>query len=251
MKDNNKKNINLNPKKIIIFLIILIIILICSFLYKILIYDQQEQKITAVKNNSSETSTTESTTNTEIDLNSYTLLLNKNSNPLDSTFVPSDLVDPENVTSTTGVFEVRQEVATQLQSMVQAAGNDGITLLVSLGYSSYEEQDQMYTTQVSLLKEAKASLACPKAGYSEHQLGLAVDFTDSTESNNQSSSFKDTDAYVWLVEHAHEYGFILRYPEDKESVTGYSYEPWHFRYVGVEDATAMHEQNLTMEEYYK
>lgn len=251
MTNSNKSKFNLNPKKIIIFFTVVLFLLVGFSVYKIFVLDQQEPKITAMKpGNKSTSSPSASTEPHEEDISSYTYLLNKSSQPLDASYVPADLVDPENVNSTTGVFEVRSEVASKLQEMVEKANEDGITLLVTTGYSSYEQQEQTYTSQTALLKEAAASMTCPKAGYSEHQLGLAVDFTDSADTPNQTTDFANTDAYRWLSEHSYEYGFILRYPENMEKVTGYTFEPWHYRYVGVDVATDMHNQNKTMEEYF-
>lgn len=254
MSDNKQPKFNVNPKKMIILFTIVLFALVTFSLYKIFFLDQKDVKISAIKNkNTQETATPGATATPEadIDYSSYTFLLNKNSTPLDQSYVPSDLADPENVQSTTGVFEVRQEVATQLQAMAEAASNEGITLYVTAGYISYTDQDQIYTSEVALLKEAKAAASCPKAGYSEHQLGLAIDFTDSPDTPNTSESFKDSDACKWLTAHAHEYGFILRYPEGKEEITGYTYAPWHYRYVGVDTATDMYNKNVTMEEYFK
>ena len=95
------------------------------------------------------------------------------------------------------------------------------------------------------------------AGYNEHQTGLALDFTDDPTNINNTVSFKDTPAGQWLFAHAHEYGFIQRYPEGKESITGVNFEPWHYRYVGVDVANAIYNKgvelndpNYTFEEYY-
>ena len=87
-------------------------------------------------------------------------------------------------------------------------------------------------------------------GQSEHQTGLCMDLI-STKNVTLDETFADNPAYAWLVENAHSFGFILRYPKDKEGITGYSYEPWHYRFVGVEAATAIHEQGITLEEYLK
>jgi D-alanyl-D-alanine carboxypeptidase len=89
-----------------------------------------------------------------------------------------------------------------------------------------------------------------RPGYSEHQTGLAVDFAARGVSTLQVS-FAKTKAGIWLAANAYRYGFVLRYPSGKTAITGYSFEPWHFRYVGVEVATAMHDQNIqTLEEFY-
>lgn len=136
--------------------------------------------------------------------------------------------------------------------MYQAAAQDGITLWIASGYRSPELQAQLYQQEIDMNMEngmteneavEAADRAVQKPGYSEHNTGLAMDF------NTVTDSFKDTDTYAWLMEHAQEYGFILRYPEDKEDITGIMYEPWHFRYVGVEHAKKMNELNMCLEEY--
>ena len=142
MSDNKQPKFNVNPKKMIILFTIVLFALVSFSLYKIFFLDQKDVKISAIKNGKTqETATPEATATSEagIDYSSYTLLLNKNSTPLDQSYVPSDLADPENVQSTTGVFEVRQEVATQLQAMSEAASNEGITLYVTAGYISYTD----------------------------------------------------------------------------------------------------------------
>lgn len=251
MTENKKRPLNIK-----LVVTVLILILSACLVAGIVIHLNQgdPNKITAVKSTSSPSSTSSpaSTLPSECtDVNSYQYLLTKKFGVLSPEFVPGDLADPENVQSTSGVFTVRQEVAGQLESMIKAAKEAGVSLLVSAGYRSYNDQELQYSSFASL-GEATASITCEKAGYSEHQLGLAVDFTDNADTPNQTVSFADTDAGKWLMEHAHEYGFILRYPEGKESITGYSYMPWHYRYVGTDVANAIYAMgsDCTMEEYY-
>ena len=96
--------------------------------------------------------------------------------------------------------------------------------------------------------EAEVLTYSAKPGESEHQTGLCVDLI-STDHPSLDVAFADNPAYAWLVENAHQFGFILRYPEGKEGVTGYSYEPWHYRFVGAQAASEIHEKGLTLEEY--
>lgn len=155
--------------------------------------------------------------------------------------------------SSTDVIQLATNAAEPAKNLKKAAADAGITLIVSSGYVTYKEQDDLYTSTVKLLGDGAASTAVEKAGYSEHQLGLAIDFTDDAAKAKATAAFGDTDAGKWLYEHAHEYGFILRYPKGKESVTGYDYMPWHYRYVGVDVANAMYaiSPDETLEEYYK
>lgn len=251
MTENKKKPFNI--KLVVTVLVLILSICLVAGIY-LHLNQGDPNKITALNNSpapTSETTAKPSLPDECTDLNSYQYLLNKKIGALSSDYVPGDLTDPENVESTSGVFTVRQEVAVQLENMIKAAKDSGITLLVSAGYRSYTEQELQYSSFASL-GEASASVSCEKAGYSEHQLGLAVDFTDTAETPNQTVAFADTDAGKWLKEHAHEYGFILRYPEGKESITGYTYMPWHYRYVGTDTANAIYAQgaDCTMEEYY-
>ena len=86
-------------------------------------------------------------------------------------------------------------------------------------------------------------------GQSEHQTGLCVDFITSEMNGNLTEAFENTEAFAWLAQNAYKFGFILRYPKDKESITGYTYEPWHYRFVGREAATDIYVGNMTLEQY--
>ena len=108
---------------------------------------------------------------------------------------------------------------------------------ITSGYRSYERQKEVYFES----EPGKAQ----EPGASEHQTGLAFDVTAESSSGN----FEETEQYGWLCQHAHEFGFIQRYPANKADITGISYEPWHYRYVGVEAATRIHETGLTLEEF--
>ena len=131
-------------------------------------------------------------------------------------------------------------------TMQSAAANEGISLSVISGYRSYSRQNTIYNNYVSRDGKAKADTYSARAGHSEHQTGLAADI------NSLSQSFKNTKEGQWLNEHCSEYGFIIRYPEGKESITGYIFEPWHIRYVGKELASALYNNGdwITLEEYF-
>jgi len=135
-----------------------------------------------------------------------------------------------------------------LEKLVAAARAAGVTLRVGSGYRSYATQASLFASYVRRHGEAAASRFSSRPGHSEHQSGLAVDFAGDDQTCWVDDCFERTAAGKWLAAHAHEYGFILRYPKGKESITGYQYEPWHFRYVGRELAGALHQSGLTMEE---
>ena len=132
---------------------------------------------------------------------------------------------------------------TALDTMIASAASDGISLYPVSAFRSYQTQQGLYARY--LLREGRdaADRYSARPGYSEHQTGLAFDL------NSVEFSFADTAEGKWLAAHCAEYGFIIRYPEGKESVTGYMYEPWHVRYLGVEKAIDVTNSGLTLEEY--
>lgn len=144
-----------------------------------------------------------------------------------------------------------------LQEMMDACRADGLSPVICSAYRSWEKQQSLFQNKVSRLlaqgySEAEAAVEAGKVvavpGTSEHQLGLAVDIVDV---NHQllDKSQENTVVQKWLMEHSWEYGFILRYPNDKSSITGIIYEPWHYRYVGLEAAKEIHERGICLEEY--
>lgn len=127
--------------------------------------------------------------------------------------------------------------------MARAAANEGLNIYISSGFRSYDYQAGLYQRYVNRDGQAAADTYSARPGHSEHQTGLAFDL------NTISDSFANTPEGQWVAVHCHEYGFILRYPADKVEITGYKYEPWHLRYLGVETATAVAESGLCLEEY--
>lgn len=138
---------------------------------------------------------------------------------------------------------VNPDAQAAFDSMAAAAQADGLSLYVVSGYRSYDYQSQIYDNYVAAYGKEEADRFSARPGHSEHQTGLAFDL------NNVTDSFANTDEYAWLQAHAHEYGFIIRYPDGKESITGYKFEPWHVRYLGKDTAQAVHDSGLTLEEY--
>ena len=127
--------------------------------------------------------------------------------------------------------------------MAMAAANDGITLFVNSGFRSYYEQQQLYNGYAYERGTDEADKVSSRPGHSEHQTGLTFDV------NSTEFSFENTPEAEWLAEHCCEYGFIIRYPKGKEEFTGYSYEPWHIRYLGKETAKQVHDSGMCLEEY--
>lgn len=167
-------------------------------------------------------------------------------------YVPPDLVEP----AVRFIFAekherrlMRAEAAAALEEMFAAAEEDGIYLAGVSGYRSYAYQEMLFTSYVSTDGLEKAQRYSARPGQSEHQTGLAMDISGSTGECAADDCFAGTPEAEWLADHAHEFGFIVRYPEGKEDVTGYMYEPWHVRYLGSELARKVYDSGLTYEEY--
>ncbi len=129
------------------------------------------------------------------------------------------------------------------ETMQSYAYDDGVTLYIGSEYRSYDYQVSIYNNYVDSYGWELADTFSARPGYSEHQTGLTIDC------NTIDDAFGDTEEAVWLAEHCAEYGFIIRFPEGKEDITGYKYEPWHIRYVGVEVAQEITDLGITLEEY--
>ncbi len=140
-----------------------------------------------------------------------------------------------------GLTPETYDAFTQMQS---AASAEGLYLFVKSGYRSYYDQRYIYNGYAQRDGTDAADRYSARAGHSEHQSGMAIDV------NSTMNSFADTAEGIWLKNNCHKYGFIIRYPEDKEHITGYMYEPWHIRYVGVELAYAVTNSGLCLEEYF-
>ncbi|OOE04477.1 peptidase M15 [Anoxybacillus kestanbolensis] len=174
---------------------------------------------------------------------------------LPADYKPADLVVP-NVPFTFKETDVekrhmRAEAAKALEAMFTAAKQQQVLLYAVSGYRSYERQQQLFTFEVQRLGEEKAVVAVAMPGKSEHQTGLAMDITSPSVQYAITPAFGDTREGKWVAEHAHEFGFIIRYPKGKEHITKYQYEPWHLRYVGVKAAKIIYEKQITLEEYFQ
>lgn len=175
----------------------------------------------------------------ETDMSDGYLIICNKYHKLKDNYVP-DLVS----LSGYGGGQMERVAAEHFKEMSNAAKKDGISIYNVSGYRSFSTQQGLYESYVSRDGKEKADTYSARAGTSEHQTGLATDI------NNVSSSFENTSAFKWLIKNSYKYGFILRYPKGKEYITGYMYEPWHYRYVGVDVAKIIYEKNITYEEYY-
>lgn len=166
-----------------------------------------------------------------------------------SNFVPKNLVNVDKDDSYNNyTFQISSIVKEKFDDINKDMAKAGLGLLVKSGYRSYDTQVGLYNDYVAAHGKAEADTFSARAGYSEHQTGLAIDVC--ARSNCSYGKFESTNEYDWMIANAHKYGFILRYPKDKTDITGYDFESWHYRYVGVEVATYIHEHNLTFDEYY-
>lgn len=163
-------------------------------------------------------------------------------------YEPEDLVMPD-VDGTSSSIRMREEAARALESMFQAAKDEaGYRLLAVSGYRSYGKQSVIFSNKVSKVGRKEAMLLVAPPGSSEHQLGLAMDL-GCARSTGLTSGFGKTPEGIWVAENCHRFGFIIRYREEWTEITGYSYEPWHVRYVGIEHAARIHELDIPLEYY--
>jgi D-alanyl-D-alanine carboxypeptidase len=143
--------------------------------------------------------------------------------------------------------KLREIALTNYTEMANAAKNEGLSLIITASYRSYSEQEKLYNNSVNYGGDTYADKVSARPGHSDHQSGLAVDIT---KYNALMAEFETTSEFTWLQENAYKYGFILRYPKDKKYLTGFDYEPWHYRYVGIKAAKIIHDENITFDEYY-
>lgn len=167
-------------------------------------------------------------------------------------YAPSDLRMPAvPLRLQTPEMQLRNEAATAVEALVAAAKAESINLMVASGYRSHDLQKTVYNNFVKSEGQAEADRTSARPGHSEHQTGLAVDLGPTNRRCEIEQCFADLPEGEWVAANAHKFGFVLRYAEGKEAVTGYDYEPWHLRYVGVPLAEEMHRQNVqTLEEFF-
>lgn len=184
---------------------------------------------------------------TEADITKGSLLLVNKYYQLNAEYKPEDLVNVSNWYCY-GENQLVKEAYESFISMFNKAKEENIKLIINSSYRDYQSQEATYN---SIKKSSGTKAADNKAarpGHSEHETGLAFDIF--SPGNTSTENFKDSEAYRWLKENAQEYGFIERYPENKEYLTGYNFESWHWRYVGKDIAKQIHEEQITYDEYY-
>ena len=166
---------------------------------------------------------------------------------LSETYVPSDLVDVSLSYAYEGK-QVSKVMYDSLTNMLDAAKESGYNLVVSQGYRSYADQEEAYNDIEASSGVDYADKVAARPGHSEYQAGLSVVVKPLY---TEGSDMENSPEHTWILENAHKYGFILRYPKDKENITGFSYDAWRLRYVGSNTARIIHNENITFDEYYE
>jgi zinc D-Ala-D-Ala carboxypeptidase len=185
-------------------------------------------------------------------LGSLKFVVNKQ-RPMDLNYVPVGMISPKvglRLNSNTEQMQLVPEVSVATEKLFGAARELGYDLQLSSGFRSSAYQKELYQTYVSRDGQAVADRSSARPGFSEHQTGLAMDVNYASDQCSLDICFGDTPAGKWIAANAQNYGFIVRYQNGKTAITGYQYEPWHLRYVGVELAKQITLSNKTMEEYF-
>ncbi len=160
--------------------------------------------------------------------------------------------EPDNVVkiSPSHAYEgnsINEEVYSAFKNLAEEAKSDGYTILINSSYRDYNSQKEVWESRKDLYGTRKADAFAARPGHSEHQTGYSIDVADFYDVDD---TFGNTESFKWMSQNCYKYGFILRYPENKEDITGYSYEPWHYRYVGKELAMKIQKEDITFDEYY-
>lgn len=178
------------------------------------------------------------------------ILVNKQ-HPIDQAYKPEDLEKIKYFVSDRSETTryMRAEAAEAFHQMVERAARDGIVLKMTTAYRTYAFQKILFDNYVAKEGEEAANKYSARPGQSEHQTGLAVDVSSPSVDYQLSNDYDKMEEGKWLADHAHRFGFIIRFPKGKADITGYQYEPWHIRYVGLTAAKEIYEQRLTLEEF--
>ena len=142
---------------------------------------------------------------------------------------------------------MNSEAYTAFKEMASDIEKEDMHIRIVSAYRSFDYQENLYNNYLKYESKEKVDTYSARAGYSEHQTGLAVDIDNQIVDYNR---FHITQEFTWMQNNAYKYGFLLRYPLGKEHITGYKYEPWHYRYIGKDIAKYIHDSGITYEEYY-
>ena len=160
--------------------------------------------------------------------------------------IPNNLEKTNSDYSKKGMMLVK-EAKDMFEKMYYDAKKEGYNIRIMSSYRSYNYQEKLYNNYKNKEGKEEADKYSARPGFSEHQTGLCVDIDDK---NLNYEDFYKSSSYEWMINNSYKYGFILRYPKDKENITGYIYESWHYRYVGIDIAKYIHDNNITFDEYY-
>ena len=183
----------------------------------------------------------------DTDISKGNLMLTNKFNKLNSDYNKDNMVNVSKLYCYGDDQMLTSEAYEAFKEMFNEAKKENLTLIIYSSFRNYEDQEKIYNYYKDTKGEEDADKIAAKPGHSEHQTGLSVDIQ--TYGSSQKT-FEEFDEFKWLQENAYKYGFILRYPKDKEYITGYEYESWHYRYVGKEVAKYIHENDITFDEYY-
>ena len=210
--------------------------------------DNKDKSITDIVTIVNTKSNNEFYTNTKkTDISKNELILVNKYNYLTSDYNPDDLKELSNVYAYGTNQMLRLDAYNAFIAMWNKANEDGYKLIINSSYRSYEDQEKIYNDYSSWHGETDADKKAARPGYSEHQTGLALDVQSYCSENKE---FDECPEFTWLSNNAYKFGFILRYPKDLEHITGYNYESWHYRFVGIKASTYIHNNNITFDEYY-
>lgn len=176
-----------------------------------------------------------------------TMLVNKY-NALSKDYEVEDLKTISKTYSYGDNKKLNKEAYDAFISLADDAKKEGYTILIVSSYRTYQDQEDVWKDYKASFGTKKADAYAARAGSSEHETGLAIDVADYNDKNDK---FEATESFKWMQTNAHKYGYILRYPKGKENITGYSYEAWHYRYVGIDTATKVYNEGITYDEYYE
>lgn len=186
-------------------------------------------------------------TEVSVNVDRYAMIVNKHYY-IDENFIPSDLITLSTQYAASD-RQLQSEASDALKAVCDALQEEtGLRMYASSAYRSYQQQEEIYNGYLATKGQEATDAMAARPGFSEHQTGLTVDMTPVGSSMTE---FGDSEQYEWMIENCYKYGWILRYPEGKASITGYDYEPWHYRYLGVELATKVYNSGLTYDEYYE
>ena len=235
------------PKGIFIAAVLLALVVVAGGGFVVL-----KNRTNSPSDNKQETTQTDSFDKTQFSLtdpDSPWVVVNKKQPLKPKDYVPSGLRTP-NMESDAGQ-QVNEQTALALEALNAAATAEGVKLKLASAYRSYDTQTEIYDSEVRGFGQAQADRESARPGHSEHQTGWAADLGAANGKCEIRSCFADTPECKWLAANAHVFGFIIRYAEGKEHITGYMYEPWHLRFVGTNLSTEMHNKKiLTLEEFF-